>query len=174
MARSSSTTSTRRPATAGAAGSRSAATGTPPADGTASVDLTAGTGAASFQVDVGSQDAGDALVDVTVTAPHVDPAALFTVLEEARTSCLSGRLPDAVVAVTYLRPLGRDPVTVTCTLETVGRRTFRTRETIATDDERPFLPAVPAAVPRQGAQAPSAVPAVAVLADMTLAAMAAV
>jgi len=38
---------------------------------------------------------------------------------------------------------------------------------------RASLPAVPAAVPGPGAQAPPAVPAVAVLADMTLAALAA-
>ena len=54
----------------------SAAQGTTGADGTASVDLTAGTGAASFQVTVSSLDAGDATVDVTVTGPHADPAAL--------------------------------------------------------------------------------------------------
>ena len=63
--------------TGAAAGSTlSAAQGTTGADGTASVDLTAGTGAASFQVVVSSLDAGDAAVDVTVTAPHVDPASL--------------------------------------------------------------------------------------------------
>ena len=49
--------------------------------------------------------------------------------------------------MTYLRPLGRDPVTVTCTLETVGRRTFRTRETIATDDDVAVEAATTLAVP---------------------------
>jgi len=68
---------------------------------------------------------------------HVDPAVLFTFLEEARTAWLGDRVPDAVVthvAVHYLRPLGRDPVTVTCALDTVGRASFRTRETVATSD----------------------------------------
>jgi hypothetical protein len=31
------------------------------------------------------------------------------------------------------RPLGRDAVTVTCTLDAVGRASLRTRETVATD-----------------------------------------
>jgi acyl-CoA thioesterase FadM len=69
---------------------------------------------------------------------HVDPAALFVFLEEARTTWLADRVPDAVVThvtVAYHRPLGRDPVTVTCTLDSVGRATFRTRETIATDED---------------------------------------
>jgi AcrR family transcriptional regulator/acyl-CoA thioesterase FadM len=67
---------------------------------------------------------------------HVDPAALFTFLEEARTAWLGDRVPEAVVthvAVGYRRPLGREAVTVTCTLESVGRASFRTRETIDTD-----------------------------------------
>jgi AcrR family transcriptional regulator len=64
---------------------------------------------------------------------HVDPAVLFTFLEEARTAWLGERVPDAVVthvAVGYRRPLGRSPVTVTCTLDSVGRASFRTRETV--------------------------------------------
>src|SRR5262249_11350124 len=64
---------------------------------------------------------------------HVDPAALFTFLEEAREAWLGERVPDAVVShvtVSYRRPLGRAPVTVTCTLESIGRASFRTRETI--------------------------------------------
>jgi AcrR family transcriptional regulator len=68
---------------------------------------------------------------------HVDPAVLFTFLEEARSAWLGDRVPDAVVthvAVGFLRPLGRDPVTVTCTLDTVGRASFRTRESVATGD----------------------------------------
>jgi acyl-CoA thioesterase FadM len=67
----------------------------------------------------------------------VDPAVLFTFLEEARTAWLGDRVPAAVVthvAVRYLRPLGRDEVTVTCALDTVGRASFRTRETVATAD----------------------------------------
>jgi AcrR family transcriptional regulator len=67
----------------------------------------------------------------------VDPAALFTFLEEAREAWLGARVPDAIVthvAVGYLRPLGRDPVTVTCTLDAVGRASFRTRETVETDE----------------------------------------
>ncbi|MDA0162063.1 TetR family transcriptional regulator C-terminal domain-containing protein [Solirubrobacter ginsenosidimutans] len=67
---------------------------------------------------------------------HVDPAALFAFLEEARSAWLGERVPDAVVthvSVAYRRPLGRDAVTLTCTLDTVGRVTFRTRETVATD-----------------------------------------
>ena len=70
---------------------------------------------------------------------HVDPAVLFTFLEEARAAWLGDRVPDAVVthvAVGYLRPLGREPVTVTCTLDAVGRASFRTRETVATDGRR--------------------------------------
>jgi AcrR family transcriptional regulator/acyl-CoA thioesterase FadM len=69
-------------------------------------------------------------------AGHVDPAVLFTFLEEARAAWLGPRLPDAVVthvSVGYLRPLGRAPVTVSCTLDAVGRATFRTRETVADD-----------------------------------------
>ena len=65
---------------------------------------------------------------------HVDPAALFTFLEEARSAWLGERVPDAIVthvAVGYHRPLGRDPVTVTCTLDAAGRASFRTRETVA-------------------------------------------
>ena len=61
---------------------------------------------------------------------------LFTFLEEARSAWLGERVPDAVVshvAVGYLRPLGREPVTVTCTLDTVGRASFRTRETVSTE-----------------------------------------
>ena len=38
------------------------------------------------------------------------------------------------VAVGYRRPLGRAPVTVTCTLDAVGRASFRTRETVAAED----------------------------------------
>jgi AcrR family transcriptional regulator len=71
------------------------------------------------------------------THGHVDPAVLFTFLEEARAAWLGDRLPGAVVthvSVGYRRPLGRAPVTVTCTLDAVGRASFRTRETIATDD----------------------------------------
>jgi AcrR family transcriptional regulator len=67
---------------------------------------------------------------------HVDPAVLFTFLEEARSAWLGDRVPDAVVthvAVGYRRPLGRDAVTVSCTLDTAGRASFRTRETVATD-----------------------------------------
>jgi acyl-CoA thioesterase FadM len=67
---------------------------------------------------------------------HVDPAVLFTFLEEARAAWLGDRVPDAVVthvAVGYRRPLGREPVTVTCTLDTVGRASFRTRETVDAD-----------------------------------------
>ncbi len=67
---------------------------------------------------------------------HVDPAVLFTFLEETRSAWLGDRVPDAVVthvAVGYRRPLGREPVTVTCTLDTVGRASFRTRETVDTD-----------------------------------------
>ncbi len=67
---------------------------------------------------------------------HVDPAVLFTFLEEARSAWLGDRVPDAVVshvAVGYLRSLGREPVTVTCTLDTVGRASFRTRETVSTE-----------------------------------------
>lgn len=68
---------------------------------------------------------------------HVDPAVLFTFLEEARSAWLDGRVPDAVVthvSVGYLRPLGRDPLTVSCTLDAVGRASFRTRETVATEE----------------------------------------
>lgn len=65
----------------------------------------------------------------------VDPAVLFTFLEEARVAWLGDRVPEAVVthvAVRYLRPLGRDDVVVTCTLDSVGRASFRTRETVVT------------------------------------------
>ncbi len=68
---------------------------------------------------------------------HVDPAVLFTFLEEARSLWLGARVPDAVVthvAVGYRRPLRRDTVTVTCTLDAVGRASFRTRETVSTDE----------------------------------------
>jgi AcrR family transcriptional regulator len=68
---------------------------------------------------------------------HVDPAVLFTFLEESRAAWLGSRVPDAVVthvAVGYRRPLGRSPVTVSCTLDAVGRASFRTRETVTTDD----------------------------------------
>lgn len=67
---------------------------------------------------------------------HVDPAVLFTFLEEARAAWLGDRVPDAVVthvSVGYLRRLGRDSVTVECTLDAVGRASFRTRETVATE-----------------------------------------
>jgi AcrR family transcriptional regulator len=70
------------------------------------------------------------------THGHVDPAALFTFLEEARAAWLGSRVPEAVVthvSVGYRRPLGREPVTVTCGLDTVGRASFRTRETVATE-----------------------------------------
>ncbi len=70
------------------------------------------------------------------THGHVDPAVLFTFLEEARTAWLGARVPDAVVthvAVRYVRPLGREDVVVTCALDSVGRASFRTRETIAGD-----------------------------------------
>ena len=69
---------------------------------------------------------------------HVDPAVLFTFLEESRAAWLGSSVPDAVVthvAVGYRRPLRRDPVTVTCTLDAVGRASFRTRETVATDED---------------------------------------
>jgi AcrR family transcriptional regulator len=68
---------------------------------------------------------------------HVDPAVLFTFLEESRAAWLGSCVPDAVVthvAVGYRRPLERDPVTVACTLEAVGRASFRTRETVTTDE----------------------------------------
>ena len=68
---------------------------------------------------------------------HVDPAVLFTFLEEARAAWLGSRVQDAIVthvAVGYRRPLGGDAVTVTCTLDAVGRASFRTRETVATDE----------------------------------------
>lgn len=68
---------------------------------------------------------------------HVDPAVLFTFLEEARLAWLGDRVPEAVVthvAVRYLRSLGRDDVEVTCTLDTVGRASLRTRETVSTAD----------------------------------------
>src|SRR4051794_33887881 len=48
---------------------------------------------------------------------HVDPAALFPFPEEARAAWLGSRVPEAVVphvSVGYRRPLGREPVTVTC------------------------------------------------------------
>ena len=67
-------------------------------------------------------------------AGHVDPAVLFTYLEEAREAWLGDRVPGVVVShvtIDYRRPLGRDdePV-VSCTLDAVGRASFRTRETI--------------------------------------------
>jgi acyl-CoA thioesterase FadM len=65
---------------------------------------------------------------------HVEPAALFTFLEEARSAWLGDRVPDAIVthvAVGYRRPLRRDPLTVTCALDAVGRASFRTHETVA-------------------------------------------
>jgi acyl-CoA thioesterase FadM len=70
-------------------------------------------------------------------AGHVDPAALFAFLEEARASWLGPRLPDAVVthvAVGYRRPLGRARLTVTCTLDAAGRASFRTRVTVADEE----------------------------------------
>ena len=69
---------------------------------------------------------------------HVDPAALFTFLDEARADWLGARVADAIVThvtVGYLRPLGRDAVTVACSLDAVGRASFRTRETVTTDDD---------------------------------------
>jgi AcrR family transcriptional regulator/acyl-CoA thioesterase FadM len=70
-------------------------------------------------------------------AGHVEPAALFAFLEEARGAWLGARLPDAVVthvAVGYRRPLGRAPLTITCTLDAAGRASFRTRETVADEE----------------------------------------
>ena len=55
----------------------------------------------------------------------------------ARDLARRARVADAIVthvAVGYLRPLGRDPVNVTCTLDAVGRASFRTRETVETDE----------------------------------------
>lgn len=69
---------------------------------------------------------------------HVDPAVLFTFLEEARAAWLGERVPDAVVthvSVGYLRPLGRAPLTVTCALDVVGRASFRTRETVEAEGD---------------------------------------
>ncbi len=77
---------------------------------------------------------------------HVDPAVLFTFLEEARTAWLAGRVPDVVVthvAVSYRRPLGRATVAVTCTLDSLGRASFRTRETIGDAVEAATTLAVP-------------------------------
>jgi AcrR family transcriptional regulator len=68
---------------------------------------------------------------------HIDPAALFGFLEEAREGWRGARVPDAVVthvAVGYRRPLGREPVVVRCALDSVGRASFRTLETVATGD----------------------------------------
>src|SRR3954471_10437412 len=65
---------------------------------------------------------------------HVDPAVLFTYLEEARDAWLGDRLPGVVVShvtVDYRRPLGRgDDVVVACELDAIGRASFRTRETV--------------------------------------------
>jgi acyl-CoA thioesterase FadM len=65
---------------------------------------------------------------------NVDPAVLFTYLEEARQAWLSDRVPDAAVShvtIDFRRSLGRDlDVVVTCSLDAVGRASFRTRETI--------------------------------------------
>jgi AcrR family transcriptional regulator len=67
----------------------------------------------------------------------VDPAVLFTYLEEARVAWLAGRVPVSVahVSIDYRRPIARDdsPL-VTCALDAVGRASFRTRETIAIGD----------------------------------------
>ncbi len=72
-------------------------------------------------------------------AGHVDPAVLFTYLEEARRAWLGDRLPEVIVAhvtIDYRRPLTRDdqPV-VSCTLDAAGRASFRTRETITAGGE---------------------------------------
>jgi hypothetical protein len=62
------------------------------------------------------------------------------VLAEARAAWLGSRVPDAVVthvSVGYRRPLGREAVSVTCSLDAVGRASFRTRETVAPRASRP-------------------------------------
>ncbi len=68
------------------------------------------------------------------SAGHVDPAVLFTYLEEARAAWLGERLPGVVVAhvtVDFRRPLGRgDAPVVSCELDAIGRASFRTRETV--------------------------------------------
>jgi AcrR family transcriptional regulator len=65
---------------------------------------------------------------------HVDPAVLFTYLDEARQEWLRNRLRRATVshvAIDYRRPLERDDdVVVACELDAVGRASFRTRETV--------------------------------------------
>jgi len=65
---------------------------------------------------------------------HVDPAVLFTYLEEARDAWLGDRVPGVIVShvtVDYRRPLGRgDDVVVACELDAIGRASFRTRETV--------------------------------------------
>ena len=67
---------------------------------------------------------------------HVDPAVLFTFLEEARAAlarrpaCRTRSSPTSPSATA-----GRwaaTAVVVTCALDAVGRASFRTRETIAT------------------------------------------
>ena len=67
-------------------------------------------------------------------AGHVDPAVLFTYLEEARAAWLGDRVPDVLVAhvtVDFRRPLGRgDAPVVSCELDAIGRASFRTRETV--------------------------------------------
>jgi AcrR family transcriptional regulator/acyl-CoA thioesterase FadM len=68
---------------------------------------------------------------------HVDAAVLLTYLEEARQAWLGDRVPEIAVShvtVDFRRPLGRGdaPFAVSCTLDAVGRASFRTRETIAT------------------------------------------
>jgi AcrR family transcriptional regulator/acyl-CoA thioesterase FadM len=68
---------------------------------------------------------------------RVDPAVLFTYLEEARDAWLGERVPEATVthvAVGFRRSLSRAdaPVTVSCGLDAVGRASFRTRETVVT------------------------------------------
>jgi acyl-CoA thioesterase FadM len=67
-------------------------------------------------------------------AGHVDPAVLFTYLEEARDAWLGDRVPGVSVShvtVDYRRPLGRgDDVVVACELDAIGRASFRTRETV--------------------------------------------
>jgi AcrR family transcriptional regulator/acyl-CoA thioesterase FadM len=65
---------------------------------------------------------------------RVDPAVLFTYLEEARVAWLGERVPGVVVAhvtVNFHRPLvrGDEPV-VTCALDALGRASFRTREAV--------------------------------------------
>src|SRR5690349_12782122 len=70
-------------------------------------------------------------------AGHVDPAVLFTYLEEARVAWLADRVPVTVshVTIDYRRPLGRgDQPVVACSLDAVGRASFRTRETITIGD----------------------------------------